>query len=136
MAFSRSAKPKKQRKARYTAPLHARQKLAHAHVSKEAREKAKITARSAGVRKGDRVKITKGKFSGQAGRVSRVDLGVPRVFVEGAIARKAKGQEVLVGIAPCNICIMDFDMSDKKRKAILERKGKAGGAAMSARAPA
>jgi len=126
MALSISTQPRKQRRARYNAPLHLRQKLVHAHVSKEAREKLKISKRSAAVRAGDKVKVLKGKFAGHVGKVSRVDLKKLKVYVEGVVARKAKGQEVLAPIDPSNLMIMEFNLSDKRRKEILERKGVVG----------
>ena len=136
MALSDSVQPRKQRRARREAPLHARQKLVHAHVSKDARERNRIERRSAAVREGDKVKIMRGKFRGHAGKVTEVDLKSLKVYVEGAVARKAKGQEVLVAIEPSNLCITEFDFSDKRRKAILERKGMPGSGAANAGAPA
>jgi large subunit ribosomal protein L24 len=127
MAFSTSVQPRKQRKARYSAPLHERQKLVHAHVSKEAREKQKVSAWSAAVREGDRVKVMRGKFRGKSGKVSEVSLADSKNYVEGVVARKAKGAEVLAPIDPSNVQILEFDLSDKVRKAILGRKGAVGG---------
>ena len=132
MAFSNSIQPRKQRKARYTAPLHARQKLVHAHVAAEAREKTGTTKRSTAVREGDRVKVSRGRFAGKSGKVSRVDLRDLKVYVEGMTARKAKGQEVLVAIDPSNLVITELDLSDKNRKLVLARKGSAGGKAVAA----
>jgi len=123
MALSGSIQPRKQRKARYNAPLHSRQKLVHAHISKEAREKLKITKRSTAVREGDKVKVMNGKFRGKTGKVSEVDLKGLKVYVEGVTARKAKGQEVPAALEPSNLMIIELDLSDKKRKEILERKG-------------
>ena len=82
MAFSTSVQPRKQRRAHFNAPLHLRQKLMHAHISREAREKLKIAKRSAAVREGDRVKVLKGKFSGHTGKVSEVDLKNLKIYVE------------------------------------------------------
>ena len=121
MAFTKSRQPRKQRKARYSAPLHERQKLAHAHIAKEARKKLGTKKRSAAVRTGDKVRITRGKFRGHSGKVSSVDLKDLKVYVEGAVARKAKGAEVLVPIEPSNVVILEMNMSDKKRKELLER---------------
>ena len=123
MAFSKSIQPRKQRLARYIAPLHMRQKLVHAHISKEAREKLKITKRSTAVREGDKVKVLKGKFRGKTGKVSEVDLKGLKIYVEGVTARKAKGAEVLAPLEPSNVMIIELDLSDKRRKEILERKG-------------
>ena len=121
MAFTKSRQPRKQRKARYAAPLHERQKLAHAHISKEARKKHGVKRRSVAVRAGDKVKIVRGKFRSHTGKVSSVDLKDLKVYVEGAVARKAKGAEVLAAIEPSNLVILEMDMSDKKRKELLER---------------
>jgi len=123
MAFGNSVQPRKQRKERYEAPLHMRQKLVHAHVSKEAKKKLGITRRSAAVHAGDTVKVMVGKFAGKTGKVSEVILKDAKIYVEGVVARKAKGQEVLVAIDPSNVMIMEFDLSDKKRKEILGRSG-------------
>ncbi|MDD5317478.1 MAG: 50S ribosomal protein L24 [Candidatus ainarchaeum sp.] len=136
MALSDSVQPRKQRRARREAPLHARQKLVHAHVSKDARERNRIERRSAAVREGDKVRIMRGKFRGHTGKVTEVDLKSLKVYVEGAVARKAKGQEVPAAIEPSNLCITEFDFSDKRRKAILERKGMPGSGAANAGAPA
>jgi len=123
MAFSNSIQPRKQRKARYNAPLHERQKLVHAHVSKEARAKAQTSKRSTAVRAGDRVKVMRGSFSGKSGKVSEVDLASLKVYVEGMTVRKAKGREALVALEPSNLVIMELDVSDKRRKEALARKG-------------
>ena len=116
MPLTMSEQPRKQRKARYTAPMHLRQRLVHAHLSKEAKERLKTRRRAVAVREGDKVKIMRGKFRGHSGKVSEVDLKSSKIYVEGAVARKAKGAEVLVAIEPSNVMIMELDMSDKKRK--------------------
>lgn len=119
--LTKSRQPRKQRKARYNAPLHARQKLVHAHIAKDARKKLNIKKRATAVREGDKVKIMRGKFRGHSGKVSSVDLTSLKIYVEGAVARKAKGAEVLTAIEPSNVMIMELDMSDKRRKELLER---------------
>jgi large subunit ribosomal protein L24 len=58
----KSKKPSKQRKAMYQAPLHRKHKLFSAHLSKELRKQ--WNKRSLPVRKGDEVKIMRGKFKG------------------------------------------------------------------------
>lgn len=121
MALTKSRQPRKQRKARYNAPLHARQKLAHAHIAKETRKKLGIRKRAAAVRSGDKVKIMRGKFRGHLGKVSSVNLTSLKIYVEGVVARKAKGAEVPAAIEPSNVMIMELDMSDKRRKELLER---------------
>lgn len=125
MALTMSEQPRKQRKARFTAPLHLRQRLVHAHLSKEAKGRLKTKRRAVAVREGDKVKIVRGKFRGHSGKVSEVDLKSSKIYVEGAVARKAKGAEVLVAIEPSNVVIMELDMSDKKRKEMLGEKAEA-----------
>lgn len=116
-----SKKPRKQRRWRFTASLHERQRLVHAHLSKEARAKLKTNMRSIAVREGDKVKIMRGKFKGHSGKVSAVDLTSLKVFIEGAVARKARGQEKLVPIEPSNIMIIEPDMSDELRMKLIAR---------------
>lgn len=118
----KSKKPKKQRKALYAAPLHKRRKLLSAHLSKELREKYK--RRSLPVRKGDEVKIMCGSFKGKVGKVSRVDLKKLKVYVEGITRKRTVGTEVQVPIHPSNLMIINPDLSDKRRLAILERSSK------------
>ncbi len=121
-----SKKPRKQRKALYEAPLHKRQKLVSAHLSKELREK--FGKRSLPVRKGDEVKIMRGEFKGRTGKVREVDLKKLRIYVEGITRRKSTGEEVHVPIHPSNVMIINADMSDKMRVKIIERAKAAKGA--------
>ncbi len=119
-----SSKPRKQRKARYDACLHERQKMVCVHVSKELREKLKTKRRSLPVRKGDRVKIMRGENKGKSGKVSRVELNSLKVFVEGIAIRKAKGAEELIPLDASNLLLLEADFNDKQRKAILDRSAK------------
>jgi large subunit ribosomal protein L24 len=117
---TKSKKPRKQRKALYTAPLHIRRKLLSAHLSKELREKYK--RRSFPLRTGDEVKILRGEFKGRVGKVSRVDLKKPKVYVEGITRKRTIGTEVQVPIHPSNLMIVNLNLSDKRRVAKLEGK--------------
>ena len=108
-----SYQPRKQRKRQFKAPLHRRQKMVAAHLSKELRKELKT--RSLPVRKGDTVRIMRGKFRGVEGKVVRVDLKKIRVYVEGVTVKKADGTERLVPIHPSNLLIIDVDRSDERR---------------------
>ncbi len=108
-----SRKPSKQRKRLFNAPLHQRQKMVAAHLSKELRKE--LGTRSLPVRRGDTVLIMRGKFRGHKGKVAKVDLKNLRVYVEGAVVKKANGQEVLVPIHPSNLMIIEVDRSDERR---------------------
>ena len=117
--MTKSKQPRKQRKALYEAPLHKRQKLMAAPLSKELREK--FHRRSLPVRKGDTVKVMRGDFKGKVGKVVRVDLKKLRIYIEGVTRKKSTGEEVYVPIHPSNVMIIDADMSDKMRQKIIER---------------
>ncbi len=119
-----SKQPRKQRKARYEAPLHSRQKWLAVHLNKEMREKLKTKRRSVPVREGDRVKIMRGENKGKSGKVSRVDVRYSKVYVEGIVRKKGKGGEVLVPFDPSKLLMVEAGFSDKMRGKILERSKK------------
>jgi len=115
-----SKKPRKQRKFRREAPLHQRQKMVKAHLSKELREKYK--RRSLGIRKGDQVKVMRGEFKNITGEVIKVDLKRYKVYVSDINIKKADGTEVPRALDPSNLMITSISMEDKERREILERK--------------
>jgi len=115
----KSKKPSKQRKFLYQAPLHIRHKLLSAHLSKELRKE--WNRRSLSLRKGDEVKVMKGKFKGTKGKISRIDLKELKIYIENVKRRKVSGEEVHVPIRPSNLLILNPDLKDPKRKKILQR---------------
>lgn len=112
-SWKSSKKPKKQRKYRYNAPLHIKQKFMGCHLSKELRKKH--GKRSVPVRKGDKVKVLRGQFKGTIGKVDRVDLKKTRVYVTGIERTKKEGTKSFYPIHPSNIIIIDLNLDDKKR---------------------
>lgn len=116
MKFSQiSRKPRKKHKALFKAPLHERQKLVSAHLSKELR--ARLKKRSIAVRKGDRVRVMRGKFRKREGKIVRVNLKKSRVFIEGLVVRKQSGKEVLAPIHASNLLVLELEKrTPKKRK--------------------
>lgn len=125
MTLTDSKQPRKQRLARYNAPLHARQKLMNVHLSKELKVKLGTGRRAIEVRTGDKVRVMRGKFKGKAGTVSRVDLKRLLVFIEGVVRVKAKGGEMLVGLPPSKLMLIEAKMDDKLRKKVMDRTKKA-----------
>ncbi len=123
--WARSKQPRKQRKYLYNAPLHIRRKLMSAPLSKELREKYKI--RNIPVRKGDVVRVVRGKFYDVKGKVVDVDYKRYRIFVEGAEIVKKDGTRVKYPIHPSKVEIVELDLSDNWRKKIIERKLRARG---------
>jgi len=117
--MTKSKKPRKQRKALYQAPLHKKQKLVSAHLSKDLIKQWK--KRSLPVRKGDEVKIMRGKFKGTTGKVSRVDLKRLKVYMENVKRKKASGEESFVPLHPSNLSIISPVMDDPRRKKLIDR---------------
>ena len=121
-SWSASKQPRKQRKYRANAPLHRRQKLVSAHLSKELR--TKYGKRSVQLRKEDEVIVITGEFKGKKGKIEKVSLKKLKVFVEGIKRKKPSGQEVPVQFDPSNVMVVSIKSEDKKRDASLRRKMK------------
>ena len=119
-SWIRSKQPRKQRKYRYNAPLHLKQKFVGAHLSKELRKK--YGKRSANLRKGDNVKIMRGQFKNKSGKIEKVDLKKTQIFVSGMGIVKKDGTKVRFPIHPSNLMITELNMDDKRRIEKFERK--------------
>ena len=100
--------------------MHIKQKFIQSHISKDLRKK--YGKRSAGVRKGDKVKIMHGKFKKHEGKIERVDLKKTRVFVSGAELTKRDGTKKQLALHPSNLIITELNLDDKMRQKALERK--------------
>jgi large subunit ribosomal protein L24 len=118
-----SKKPSKQRKYRFNAPLHIKRKMMAAHLSKELR--TKYNKRSMVVRKGDKVIVMRGNHKGKEGTIEKVMTQKEKVCISGVEVVKKNGTKALYPINVSNVMIKELDLSDKKRKAILERKQEA-----------
>jgi large subunit ribosomal protein L24 len=118
-SWIRSKQPRKQRKYRYNAPMHVRQKFVSAHLSEVLRNR--FGKRSLALRKGDEVKVVRGESKGFKGRIERIDLKNSKVYIEGLNVKKVDGSEVLKPIHPSNLIITDPKMEDKRRQIIIER---------------
>lgn len=114
-----SKQPRKQRKYRHNAPLHTRHKFMSAPLSKDLEEKYK--KKRIPLRTGDRVKIMMGQFKNTLGKVEKTDLKKLKVYIEGAQVAKRDGTKSHYPIDPSNVQILELELSDKKRKNILER---------------
>jgi large subunit ribosomal protein L24 len=117
---TKTKQARKQRKYLATAPLHIKQKLVHAHLSKELREKH--NKRSLGLKKGDKVKIMRGQFKKISGNVEKIDLKKGKAIVTGIEMTKKDGSKVNYPLNVSNLMITELNLEDKKRKNILERK--------------
>ena len=122
-----SGKARKQRKFRYNAPNHIRRKMIAARVDDHLRypggdySTIPLYPRSMPVRKGDKVKILRGRHTGHEGKVTQVSLKKLKIEVEGCVYPKADGTSIPRPLDPSNVIITHLDMSDKKRKEMVER---------------
>jgi len=115
-----SKEKRKQRKYRYNAPLHIRQKLMSVNLDKKMR--ADYKKRSLPIRKGDEVLIMKGMYKGKLGKVVKLDLKKLKVYVDNAKIKKVSGQETTDPIDPSNLRIIKLNLDDKKRMKFIDRK--------------
>lgn len=121
-SWKSSGKVRKQRKYAYTAPLHIKQQLLGAHLSKELR--TKHHRRSVGVRAGDSAKVLRGEFRGKTGKIERVLLRSCRVHLSGVELTKRDGSKVPYPLHPSNLLITGLALDDKRRQQRMERAAK------------
>ncbi|PIN90164.1 50S ribosomal protein L24 [Candidatus Pacearchaeota archaeon CG10_big_fil_rev_8_21_14_0_10_32_14] len=121
-AWIASKQTRKQRKYRANAPLHLKHEFLSAHVSKDLRKKHNI--KNIPVRKGDKVKIMRGKFKKKEGKIVGVLLKRSKVEVEGIQAKKRDGSNVNVRLEPSNLMIIELNSEDKKRMKVRTVKRK------------
>lgn len=112
-SWKSSKQPRKQRKYVANAPLHIRRKFVSANLSKTLRKEHK--KRSISLRKGDAVKIMKGKFKGKQGKITCVNLKLSKVMIENIQIKKHDGSKVDVKIQPSNLQIITLNTEDKRR---------------------
>ncbi len=113
-----STQPRKQRGARIRAPLHRRQKYLRARLNPSLAKKYKH--RSFQIKKGDTVKILRGDFKGNEGKVANVNLKQESIHVDGITVHKADGSEVPRPIHPSNVMITKLELKDKLRAGKLK----------------
>ena len=121
-AWKASSQPRKQRKYRANASLHTKRKFVSVNLNKELRKK--YSMRNIPVRKNDVVKIMVGKYKKKQGKVLSVLLKLSKIEVEGIQVKKQDGSKVNVKMQPSNLQIMELNLDDKKRLAILNGKMK------------
>jgi large subunit ribosomal protein L24 len=108
-----SKQPRKQRKYLANAPLHIRRIFLSSNLSEDIRKKH--NRRSFSLRKGDKVKVMRGKFKGKEGKVNVVNLSTRKVSIEGLQIQKKDGTKVNIFFHPSNLQIQELNLEDKKR---------------------
>lgn len=119
-SWKSSKQPRKQRKYNHNAPLHLQRKMLSAHLDKELRKK--YSRRSLELRKGDEVKIMRGKFKKKQGKVDTVNLKKAAVSIEGIQNTKKDGTKTAVWIHASKLKITAINSEDKKRFKTREKK--------------
>lgn len=113
-SWNSSVQPRKQRKFRANAPNHIKRKFMGCNLDKELR--VKYGRRSIEVRKGDEVKIMRGKFKGKQGKVGTVDVKNTRLQIDGIQrAGKAGGEKLITWFHPSKIKIIILNAEDNRR---------------------
>ena len=112
--WNSSVQPRKQVKFRANAPNHIKRKFMGSPLDKELR--IKYGRRTIEIRKGDEVKIMRGKFSGKQGKVGTVDVGNTRIQVDGIQrVKKMGGEKMITWFHPSKVKIIILNTDDKKR---------------------
>ena len=113
-AWKSSKQPRKQRKYLANAPMHLKIKNLGVNLSKELRKK--YTMRNTIIRKGDTVKIMRGKFKKKQGIVSKVDLKKLKIIVEGIQVKKMDGSKANVPLKASNLQIIKAEVTEIKKE--------------------
>jgi large subunit ribosomal protein L24 len=122
-SWKSSKQPRKQRKYAANAPLHLKRKLLSVNLSKDLRKKH--GKRNVPLRKGDVVKVMRGKFKGKQGKVTEVKTKMEKIFIEKIQVKKKDGSSVNVPLKASNLQIIELYMEDRKRmKKVVEEKPK------------
>ena len=117
-----SKQPRKQRKYQHNAPLHVKAKQINATLHKDLRKK--YTIRTIRLREGDKVKILRGQYKGQEGKIEEVNIKRGRIFITKVERAKKDGSKSKVPIHPSNVQVLDLQLEDKKRVERLSKKKK------------
>lgn len=104
----------KARKKLFTLPNNLQSKSIRAMTSEDLRNKYKVTTLR--INKGDNVKIMRGEYSGIEAKVTKIDLKLGKINVDGVKKQKIAGGDTPVQIHPSNVMLTSLNMADKLRK--------------------
>jgi large subunit ribosomal protein L24 len=112
-SWKASKQPRKQRKYLAKAPLHIKKKMLSVNLSKELRKKH--GKRNLPLRKGDNVKIMRGKFKKKTGKIIEIKMKTGKIYIEGIQVKKQDGSKVNVPLRASNLQIIELILEDKRR---------------------
>ena len=108
-----SKQPRKQRKYLAKAPIHVKKKQLSANLSKDLRQKHQM--RNLELRKGDRVKVMRGKHKGKQGKIIEIKTKRLKIYISGIQIKKLEGSKVNLPFRASNLQIIELNMEDKRR---------------------
>lgn len=114
-----SSSKRVQRKKQLGASSSLKRKLMSCHLTKALRTQHKI--RSLPIKRGDTVKILKGKAKGKEGKVVQVYRKRNVIYVDKVNRDKQNGQTVFLPIKP-SYCVITVPLINKDRTKTIERK--------------
>ena len=114
-----ASKRRAQRKLQLGAPSSVKRKLMSCHLNKSLREQYKI--RSLPIKRGDEVKILKGKGKGKTGKVVQVYRKRNVIYVDKVQRDKQNGQTVFLPIKP-SYCVIEKLLINKDRTKTIEKR--------------
>ena len=114
-----SSKRRVQRKYQLAAPSSIKRKLMSCHLVKALRDQHKI--RALPIKRGDEVKILKGKAKGKSGKVVQVYRKRNVIYVDKVNREKQNGQTVFLPIKPC-YCVIEKLLINKDRTKTIEKR--------------
>ena len=112
-SWKASKQPRKQRKYVYNMPLHLKQKLMSATLDKVFRKK--LGRRNLEIKKGDEVKVMRGKLKGKVGKINEVNRKKIKASLENVTITKKDGTKIPVWFHPSNLKIITPIEEDKRR---------------------
>jgi len=115
----KTTQPRKQRKRLFHASSQERYRHFSAPLSSSL--KASHKTNSIPMRVGDTVRVMRGDRKGLEGKVTRVDRGKYRVFVEGLTREKVDGSTIQIPVHPSKVMITALNLDDKWRREALKR---------------
>jgi large subunit ribosomal protein L26e len=114
-----ASKRRAQRKLQLGAPSSVKRKLMSSHLNKSLRDQYKI--RSLPIKRGDEVKILKGKGKGKTGKVVQVYRKRNVIYVDKVQRDKQNGQTVFLPIKP-SYCVIEKLLINKDRTKTIEKR--------------
>jgi large subunit ribosomal protein L26e len=114
-----ASKRRTQRKLQLGAPSSVKRKLMSSHLNKSLRDQYKI--RSLPIKRGDEVKILKGKGKGKTGKVVQVYRKRNVIYVDKVQRDKQNGQTVFLPIKP-SYCVIEKLLINKDRTKTIEKR--------------